>query len=326
MLSTTPLRDPGNSLAPLLCVQCKEKDVDLDALRDVIRKFVSRIPHVIMRFDPPPTAALQAAVKTELCALKVPLHLIERWIRWSCQVVECFYPLHILELKVLLAICNIIIFHIDDTLSRTPAILLSFQLNIAMGRPQNEPILACLANDILPRMWSYFHPLAANAIVIGFQEFINGTIMENMARSILPISTSAPSFPEYVRLKSGAPAPYAFWLFPRDSHPDVRTYIQAIPDLMAFINRVNDILSLYKEELAGEDDNYVHMRSTLSSRNIVDTVKEICDETIAEMDRITVTLSHDPAAQATFQGYVSGYLRFHFSTTRYRLEDLFGDL
>ncbi|KAF4585145.1 terpene cyclase [Pleurotus pulmonarius] len=299
MLSTTPLRDPGNSLAPLLCVQCKEKDVDLDALRDVIRKFVSRIPHVTMRFDPPPTAALQAAVKTELCALKVPLHLIERWIRCIARHLQYHNlphrrhtiedPCHSVELP-------------------------------------NEPILACLANDILPRMWSYFHPLAANAIVIGFQEFINGTIMENMARSILPISTSAPSFPEYVRLKSGAPAPYAFWLFPRDSHPDVRTYIQAIPDLMAFINRVNDILSLYKEELAGEDDNYVHMRSTLSSRNIVDTVKEICDETIAEMDRITVTLSHDPAAQATFQGYVSGYLRFHFSTTRYRLEDLFGDL
>jgi hypothetical protein len=87
-------------------------------------------------------------------------------------------------------------------------------------------------------------------------------------------------------------------------------------------SRVNDILSFYKEELAGEDDNYVHMRAGLSGNGTIAALEEICAETLTEISNITATLSHDPEAAAVFECYIRNYLRFHFSTTRYKLEEL----
>ena len=87
-------------------------------------------------------------------------------------------------------------------------------------------------------------------------------------------------------------------------------------------SRVNDILSFYKEELAGEDDNYVHMRAGLSGNGTIATLEEICEETLTEISNITATLSHDPEAAEVFDCYIRDYLRFHFSTTRYKLEEL----
>ncbi len=205
------------------------------AIRNVIRNFVSCIPQATVRYDSPPVDALQAAVVEELNVLGIPLATIQHWLSWACQVAECFYPKHSLDLKVLIVICNLVIFYIDDILSINPGPLLTFQLNSLRGGPQEDPILECLAQKLLPRMWDYFDPLAANAIAVGFLEFINGTVMEGMAKSMMPLHRCARTFPEYMRLKSGAPAQYAFWLFPRDKQPDLKSYLQAIPDLLAFI-------------------------------------------------------------------------------------------
>jgi Trichodiene synthase (TRI5) len=87
-------------------------------------------------------------------------------------------------------------------------------------------------------------------------------------------------------------------------------------------SRVNDILSFYKEELAGEDDNYVHMRADLAGKGTIAALEEICEETLTEIGNITSTLAHDPEAASVFNCYLCDYLRFHFSTTRYKLEEL----
>ena len=207
----------------------------MDAIRNVIRNFVSCIPQATARYDPPPVDDLQVAAVEELNALGIPLTTIQQWLLWACQVAECFYAKHPLDLRVLIVICTLVIFYIDDILSTNPGPLLTFQLNSLRGTPQEDLILECLAQKLLPRMWDYFDPLAANAIAVGFLEFINGTIMEGMAKSMMPLHRCARTFPEYVRLKSGAPAQYAFWLFPRDKHPDLKSYLQAMPDLLACI-------------------------------------------------------------------------------------------
>jgi hypothetical protein len=281
---------------------------------------MARIPQASVRFDPPPVEELQAAVVEEIHALQIEMATVEHWLCWACQVAEGFYPDHPLDLKVLIVICNLVIFYIDDVLARDPASLQSFQRNLVAGRPQADPILECLAKKLIPRMWDYFDAFAADAIAIGFCEFINGTVMEGLTK-MLALHPSARNFPEYVRLKSGAPAQYAYWLFPRQRHPDMGAYAQAIPDLLAFINRVNDILSFYKEELAGEEDNFVHMRAKISGKSVICTLEDICDETIQLIDNISATLA-DESAHSVFQDYIAGYLRFHMSTTRYRLEEL----
>jgi hypothetical protein len=155
-----------------------------------------------------------------------------------------------MDLKVLIVVSHLVLFYIDDILSQNPSALYEFQTNLINRRPQGHPFLDCLVEHLIPRMWHYFDPVAANAITIGFYEFILGTAMESLTKKMIH-HPSGSGFPEYVRLKSGVPAPCAYWIFPRDKHPDVSAYIQAVPDLLAIINRINDILSFYKEELAG---------------------------------------------------------------------------
>lgn len=294
----------------------------LESVRDIVRYFVRRASRRgSLNFDPPPTDELKAEVLKELKELNIDVSSVQRWLTWACQVAEGFYPFHPMDLKVLIVICNIAIFHIDDNLTKTPEVLHAFQLNLLTGKPQADPILECLSKVLIPRMWKYYHPLAANAITIGFYEFIQGTALESLTKN-MNHHPSAPEFPEYVRLKSGAPAQYAYWLFYHPSRPDITPFAQAIPDFLGVINRVNDILSFYKEELAGEDDNFVHMRAKISGKSVVATLEEICEETLLLVDCISDTLSETPEHLIVFQEFMGRYLRFHTSTTRYRLKEL----
>lgn len=256
--------------------------------------------------------------------MKIDISLVQRWVTWACQLSQGLYPDHPLDLKVLIVICSLVIFYVDDILANKPEILHSFQSTLLARTPQSDPLLDCLSAKLLPRMWDYFEPLAANAITIGFYEFINGTAMELVTKKMSHHS-SAPDFPDYVRLKSGAPTQYAYWLFystTQNKNTEISSYIQAIPDFTRLINLINDILSFYKEELAGEDDNFVHMRAKVTGVDVALALQSVCDETMQLIARISSTLSGTPEHLATFQGFISRYIRFHTSTTRYKLDEL----
>ncbi|KAL0948333.1 hypothetical protein HGRIS_010920 [Hohenbuehelia grisea] len=291
-------------------------------MRQTIRRFIARLPQNGIRFDPPVITTLQPAATKEALRLGIDMTAVQRWMVWSCELIENFYPEHPLDLKVILVICSIVIFYIDDKMANEDhANMHLFPAHLVSGSPQADPILHVLATHLLPSMWTYFHPLAANCIAVSFIEFINGTVIEGMG--ISRDTVKAPAFPEYVRTKSGIPTPYAFWLFPKAKFPDMQTYIQAIPDLVGFINHTNDVFSVYKEELAGETDNYVHMRAQVAETGVLSALERICDETVEEMERITAQLKDSEEAYRTFfENVLGGYVRFHMSTTRYRMREL----
>ena len=84
----------------------------------------------------------------------------------------------------------------------------------------------------------------------------------------------------------------------------------------------SDILSFYKEELAGETDNLVHMRSRISGESPLATLRQLCWETEEQFRRAYETLSPSPETQAIWKGFLVRYTQFHTSTTRYRLQEL----
>lgn len=293
----------------------------LDGVRDIVRDFLSKLPQPITRFDPfPPTDSLKAALRAEVTQLELALGSVERYLPWACQVVECFYPNHSFDLKVLIALCILVAFHIDDN---EPDKINSLTLSLLTGQPPSDPILRCLMTQLLPRMWDYYDPLAANGIFVSFLEAISGDNMEKLSRDINLLG-SAPAFPDWVRVKSGAPTQYAYWLFPRDQYPDIKDYLQAIPDIMKFINHGNEVLSFYKEELAEEKDNYVHMRSKTTGKSVLGTLVDISDETIDCARRLSTVLADNQAASVVLQGFVSRYVGFHLSSPRYRLREFLG--
>lgn len=89
-----------------------------------------------------------------------------------------------------------------------------------------------------------------------------------------------------------------------------------------FIYDFSDVLSFYKEERVGETTNQISTLAARAKKSKLETFSELTDMTIDFYRRIVNILERSPEACEAFKHYTSGYIRFHTSTTRYRLEDL----
>lgn len=84
----------------------------------------------------------------------------------------------------------------------------------------------------------------------------------------------------------------------------------------------SDVLSLHKEELAGEKDNYIHERA-LASRPKSTVLPELIKETMSAVRRVR-SLLRDVDALAAWENFAAGCIWVHTDTPRYRLKDIPG--
>ena len=87
--------------------------------------------------------------------------------------------------------------------------------------------------------------------------------------------------------------------------------------------RCSDVLSFYKEEIAGEQPNFIHDRAAVTGRSVAEALSDTVD------DAITATLAAREVLRGTPEGeaceaVMAGYVRFHFLAGRYRLRELLG--
>ena len=101
--------------------------------------------------------------------------------------------------------------------------------------------------------------------------------------------------------------------------------IRRFVPLLTDTNRTDssDILSFYKEELAGEKDNYIHERALATGRPTSIVLQELIDETISAVQRVRYLL-RDADALAAWENFAAGYIRVHTDNPRYRLKDILG--
>ncbi|EEB89683.1 hypothetical protein MPER_12192 [Moniliophthora perniciosa FA553] len=168
------------------------------------------------------------------------------------------------------------------------------------------------------RLWD---TLPANSIVTASMEFVTGCVLEEDAgiRS-MKIRATAASWPYFLRTKTGVASAYSFMMFPRLAHPNLRSYIQVIGDINLFIDLTNDVLSFHKESLEGETWNYVSNRSATTGKSVLQTYRDITTEVLSSHDRICATL--DGPELLAWKRFVNGYLAFHITQDRYRLEEI----
>lgn len=85
---------------------------------------------------------------------------------------------------------------------------------------------------------------------------------------------------------------------------------------------VNDILSFYKEELAGETVTYVHLlREVRHKETELEVIYDLIDEAVGLSEEISTLLAGE--AKETWERYKTGYISFHLFDSRYKLSDLF---
>lgn len=84
----------------------------------------------------------------------------------------------------------------------------------------------------------------------------------------------------------------------------------------------SDIFSFYKEERVGEITNHVSTRAARARKSKLETLHELTEMAIDLHKGILEILEGSPEACDAFNNYTAGYVYFHTSSGRYRLEDL----
>ncbi|KAG7100075.1 hypothetical protein E1B28_001858 [Marasmius oreades] len=208
---------------------------------------------------------------------------------------------------------------LDDVFCENNKQMEGFNERFARGLPQGDPILDALAQLLLDAS-EYYNRVQSNLIVTSTLDFVTSLIMDLEFRKIA--SFKAPGFATYWRLNmSSACVAYAMVIFSKDI--DVALYMQCLPHLVVYMLGVNDVLSLYKEEVAGEEDNFPTMLVKESGVTKYEAIQHIVND-VAEADQhILKGLADNQPALDSWQSFKRGYVPFHFSCPRYKLDELF---
>lgn len=84
----------------------------------------------------------------------------------------------------------------------------------------------------------------------------------------------------------------------------------------------SDTVSFYKEELGGDDRNYIHNRMTATGQSIPAVLQETSDEAVSCAKRVNAILKGRGVYAQSWNNSVRGYMAMHTTNVRYRLDDL----
>lgn len=84
----------------------------------------------------------------------------------------------------------------------------------------------------------------------------------------------------------------------------------------------SDVLSFYKEELAGESLNYISLRAKINKTTKLEELKNVVSDCLGALQQIRQLEQDFPAVCGPLAPCWPGYLRFHLSAPRYKLLEL----
>ncbi|KAJ7110795.1 isoprenoid synthase domain-containing protein [Mycena crocata] len=246
--------------------------------------------------------------------------------RCCVGIADYAYRNHSFENKIYISLLSWFSMTIDDRVRSMRIPLENFHNRLLTAEKQLDPLLDHLAT-LLKETYRYWDPVCASAIVSSFLDFVASTLMQDrdevrQKRGVV----ESESWPSYLRAKDGEPDAYAYMIFPRDTCPDVSVYLQAIPDMCTFINYNNDVLSFYKEELAGETHNFVHGRALASGKSPLSELSSVAQECLAATRRVRSILRGTGRYEEAWRAFERGYVTLHTAGKRYRLAEIgFGE-
>ena len=86
----------------------------------------------------------------------------------------------------------------------------------------------------------------------------------------------------------------------------------------------SDILSFYKEELAGENGNYISIEASQRGQEKIPVLRDLAHDVSLCVSRVANILEGSSEAKTAFQCFIGGYVSLHASSeSRYHLNDLF---
>lgn len=99
-----------------------------------------------------------------------------------------------------------------------------------------------------------------------------------------------------------------------------------MPDLRIIINYTNDILSYYKEEMEGENTNYLSLMAASRTSTKQDALLEMIETTVQAHHNILEYLRPGSEAYDAYVSFFEGYVKFHAALKRYKLKDIMAEM
>ncbi|KAF9492855.1 terpenoid synthase [Pleurotus eryngii] len=225
------------------------------------------------------------------------------------------------ETHLLIALYTAFLIFLDDTFHEDMDEVAEFNSRFITNKPNEIPNLNVFA-ELLRDLPKYFNTIVANIMVTSTLNLVTALSLEQEIGG-MKVSPSAHSFPTFSRTMSGASECYALFAFPQTI--PVSKYVQALPDMVTYINNGNDVLSFYKEECAKETCNRVSVLAQCNAITKYNVPQGLADEAASCHLRICDILSDDAESLNAYNQFAKGYIGFHTSSKRYKLNELLGN-
>ncbi|GLB40963.1 hypothetical protein LshimejAT787_0901780 [Lyophyllum shimeji] len=273
-----------------------EPGVRMDVV-SVIRDFLDLYSSPRYQHIQPTNEKLEAAMRVEMRARNLRSTRLEKTVHLAASLIELAFNGCTLEEKTNIALFNWYIIYIDDAVLADPEPFIQFQYRFMHWLPQLDPVLDAFS-AVLRSLSASYPPLQANLILSAAFEFVSASCLEPQLAlgERGAMSKEATRFPLFLRERTGLGVPGALMLFSPSQPVDFVDCFRALGDMSFWIAAVNDLLSFFKEELAGETATYIHTRAEAEGRAPLQVFAALKEELCAASRNITRTLSADPAA------------------------------
>lgn len=220
--------------------------------------------------------------------------------------------------RIWIALFTACAIYVDDRFLKDSHLISEFQERFICGNHQGDPALDAFAS-LLRETYVHYDPVAANFILTSTLNGITAIILEEDTKNMQVVSAGV-RYPTFSRRMSGAADAYGILAFPRTLRLD--SYIQALPEIINYINNVNDILSFYKEELNGEAINRVSLLAACQKQSKIDTLRFLANRAVQAHENALEVLGTNTDGSHAYQHFSQGFIGFHSGAARYRLEEL----
>ncbi|KAI0442582.1 terpenoid synthase [Xylaria telfairii] len=228
------------------------------------------------------------------------------------------YPRHPLDIRIFTGIYTWIAVLVDDEASKDPEQWQHFMSRFYNNGEQPSTIAQAWA-DMLRLCNRFYSPVAASSIVTSSLKFVNANVLQGLEVPKMTQTMGGEAWAYYLRDMDGLAEAYVWLTFPG---LDVSSYMEAIPDMNKYLVFTNDIWSFYKEECAGEKDNYINLRAIYEKKGAHEVFQDVAHEAKDAFNRIRGVLGGNELAARAWHDHAVGYVAMHTSSARYRLDEI----
>ncbi|KAL5522421.1 hypothetical protein ACEPAG_8437 [Sanghuangporus baumii] len=221
--------------------------------------------------------------------------------------------------KIYITLYTGFVVYLDDLFVSHIDAIREFVSRFVARQPQQLKVLDDFAALLLetPR---FYDAMVCNIILTSTFDFLSSLLIQYDVLGV-PMPTFTVEYPMFFRRLSGLGNAYSAFIFPT-SIP-VQSWIFAFPDIAYCVCTLNDILSFYKEDLAGEaEENLIWLTARNRNISVYESLCAIANDTVEAHNRVLRTLAPCQDAHDAYWNFARGYHGFYVESKRYRLQEL----